>query len=120
MHVDSANNTFTSLMMISIAPAKRCIHMFFFLFLHENICCGYSFEAPRRGASNEYHNICSASASNEYHNIYFREEIRKISVLFDWIILYLELWILLITLIVEYMYVCIFMQVVANVQVLFV
>ena len=26
----------------------------FFLFLHENICCGYSLEAPRWGASNEY------------------------------------------------------------------
>ena len=26
----------------------------FFLFLHNNICCGYSLEAPRRGASNEY------------------------------------------------------------------
>ena len=25
-----------------------------FLFLHENICCGYSLEAPRQGASNEY------------------------------------------------------------------
>ena len=25
-----------------------------FLFLHENICCGYSLEAPCRGASNEY------------------------------------------------------------------
>ena len=37
-----------------------------FLFLNENICCGYSLEAPRRGASNEYHNIC------------FRREIRKI------------------------------------------
>ena len=37
-----------------------------FLFLDENICCGYSLEAPRRGASNEYHNIC------------FRQEIRKI------------------------------------------
>ena len=37
-----------------------------FLFLHENICCGYSLEAPRRGASNEYHNVC------------FHGEIRKI------------------------------------------
>ena len=37
-----------------------------FLFLNENICYGYSLEAPRRGASNEYHNIC------------FRREIRKI------------------------------------------
>ena len=26
----------------------------FFLFLDENICCGCSLEAPRRGASNEY------------------------------------------------------------------
>ena len=25
-----------------------------FLFLHENICCGYSLEAPRRGTSNVY------------------------------------------------------------------
>ena len=30
------------------------IHIIFFLFLDENICCGYSLEAPRRGASNEY------------------------------------------------------------------
>ena len=25
-----------------------------FLFLNKNICCGYSLEAPPRGASNEY------------------------------------------------------------------
>ena len=24
------------------------------IFLYENICCGYSLEAPQRGASNEY------------------------------------------------------------------
>ena len=30
------------------------IHIIFFLFLDENICCGYSLEAPHRGASNEY------------------------------------------------------------------
>ena len=24
------------------------------IFLHGNICCGYSLEAPLRGASNEY------------------------------------------------------------------
>ena len=28
-----------------------------FLFLNENICCGYSLEALRQGTSNEYHNI---------------------------------------------------------------
>ena len=32
----------------------------------QNIDCGYSFEAPRRGGSNEYHNLC------------FWAEIRKI------------------------------------------
>ena len=25
-----------------------------FIVLHESICCGYSLEAPHRGASNEY------------------------------------------------------------------
>ena len=32
--------------------------IYIFLFLDKNICCGYSLEAPWRGASNEYHNIC--------------------------------------------------------------
>ena len=32
-------------------------HIIFFIFLHEKICCGYSLEAPRRVAYNEYHNI---------------------------------------------------------------
>ena len=30
-----------------IASDKRGIHIIFFLFLHENICCGYSLEVPR-------------------------------------------------------------------------
>ena len=29
-----------------------------YVFLYENISCGYSLEAPQWGASNEYHNIC--------------------------------------------------------------
>ena len=33
---------------------KGGIHILFFLFLDENIYYGYSLEAPRRGASNEY------------------------------------------------------------------
>ena len=37
-----------------IATDKRGIHIIFFLFLHENICCGYSLEVPQRGASNVY------------------------------------------------------------------
>ena len=30
------------------------IHIILFLFLHKNICCGYSLEVPHRGTSNEY------------------------------------------------------------------
>ena len=30
------------------------IKIYFFLLLHKNICCGYSLEASRRDASNEY------------------------------------------------------------------
>ena len=38
----------------SIATDRRGIHIIFFLFLEENICCGYSLEAPWQGTSNEY------------------------------------------------------------------
>ena len=31
---------------LSIGPDKRGIHEIFFLFLQENVCCGYSLEAP--------------------------------------------------------------------------
>ena len=30
------------------------IRLIVFLFLHKNICCGYSLEVPQGGASNEY------------------------------------------------------------------
>ena len=30
-----------------IATDKRGIHIIFFLFLHENVCCGYSLEVPQ-------------------------------------------------------------------------
>ena len=30
---------------------KKCL---VFLLVHKNICCGYTFEAPCRGDSNEY------------------------------------------------------------------
>ena len=39
---------------VYIATDKRGIHIIFFLFLDENICCEYSLEAPQQGASNEY------------------------------------------------------------------
>ena len=40
--------------------------LIFSIFLLKNIDCGYSLEPPRRGGSNEYHNLC------------FWAEIRKI------------------------------------------
>ena len=39
---------------LHIATDKRGIHIIFFLFLDENICCEYSLEVCHRGASNEY------------------------------------------------------------------
>ena len=45
---------------------KSEYQVIFVLFLHENICCGYSLEAPRRGASNEYHNICFRGENYQY------------------------------------------------------
>ena len=32
--------------------------MIFFLIFAQNIDCGYKLEPPRRGGSNEYHNLC--------------------------------------------------------------
>ena len=37
-----------------IATEKRGIQIIFFLFLNENVCCGYSLEVPWQCASNEY------------------------------------------------------------------
>ena len=56
----------------AIATDKRGYPHNIFLISPQNICCGYSLEAPRWGASNEYHNIC------------FCGEIRKISAFFGW------------------------------------
>ena len=33
------------------------VYIIIFLFLLKNIDCGYSLEPPRRGGSNEYHNL---------------------------------------------------------------
>ena len=53
------------------ALTKKSVYIMryiFFLFLKENIWCGYSLEAPHRGASNEYPQIC------------FLREIRKLPI----------------------------------------
>ena len=48
-----------------IAVAKKSIETISF-FLKENICCGYSLEAPHHGASNEYpqHMFSSSNKKN--------------------------------------------------------
>ena len=48
-----------SIQIIFIGPDKLLFFfnqklLIFYLFLYENICCGYSSEAPHRGTSNEY------------------------------------------------------------------
>ena len=35
-------------------PKSNSKVLIFFLFLHENICCGYSLDGPRGGTSNEH------------------------------------------------------------------
>ena len=47
-----------------------------FLFLNENICCGYSLEAPRRGASNSLE-APRRGASNEYPQHMFSSRNKK-------------------------------------------
>ena len=48
-----------------------------FLISAQNIDCGYSLEPPRRGGSNEYHNLCFVrrGGSNEYPQSMFCAEI---------------------------------------------
>ena len=49
-----------------------------FIFLLENIDCGYSLEPPQRGGSNEPHNICFRGGSNESPQSMFSSKMRKI------------------------------------------
>ena len=37
-----------------------------FLIFAQNIDCGYSLEPPRRGGSNEYHNLCFEQEYEKY------------------------------------------------------
>ena len=39
-----------------------------FLFLLKNIDCGYSWDPPRWGGSNEYHNLCFEQKCEKYQN----------------------------------------------------
>ena len=55
----------------------------FFLFLLKTIDCGYSLEPPRRGGSNEYHNLCfeqKCKKISEFLSEYFHIFVVKLSV----------------------------------------
>ena len=54
----------------------------FFLFLHENICCGYSLEVPLWGTSNEYtqHVFSWKNKKNTYLICPLRPKIKKVCV----------------------------------------
>ena len=41
----------------------------FCLFLPKDIDSGYSLELPRRGGSNEYHNLCFEQEYEKYQNV---------------------------------------------------
>ena len=49
----TSSNARTS-MVRTYLQIREGIHIIFFLFLDENICCGYLLEVPCQGASNEY------------------------------------------------------------------
>ena len=44
------------------------MYTLFFLFLLKNIDCGYPLEPPRRGGSNEYHNLCFEQKYENYQS----------------------------------------------------
>ena len=55
------------------------------LFLHKNICCGYSLESPRQGDSNEYpQHMFSWRADEHYPSVI----IKYMSYLFYWVTLH--------------------------------
>ena len=58
---------------LKILPPKKCKfsdkNSDIFHISAQNIDCGYSSEPPRRGVSNEYHNLCFLSR-NKINNVY--------------------------------------------------
>ena len=53
---------------------REGIHIIFFLFLDENICCGYSLEVPQRGTSNEYPQHMFSSRNKKDISIFWMEK----------------------------------------------
>ena len=49
----------------------------------KNIDCGYSLEPPRRGGSNEYHNICFEQKYEKYLSFFLSENVLFLEVQFS-------------------------------------
>ena len=50
-------NLYKQCHILCISLDKMANAVTIFLYLHENLCCGYSLEAPQQGASNDSHTI---------------------------------------------------------------
>ena len=77
-----SNQTITKTRLYNVDPLKPHFYIeknwglqgytLFYLFhiSAQNIDCGYSLEPPRRGGSNEYHNLCFEQKYEKYQNFY--------------------------------------------------
>ena len=64
---------------MALFSARKC--WYFSYFVHKNLCCGYSLEAPKWGASNEYpqhYVFVTVVFLTSNHKICFRGEISKL------------------------------------------
>ena len=56
-----------------------------FLVSAQNIDCGYSLEPPRRGGSNEYHNLCFEQKYEKISEFFLSENFQRWNFLYIWI-----------------------------------
>ena len=56
---------------------------YFFLFLLKNIDCGYSLEPPRRGGSNDTHNLSFELKYEKYQGFFLSENVQFLEVKFS-------------------------------------
>ena len=68
-----------------------------FLYLHRNRCCGYSLEAPRRGASNEYHNMFLWRTGENYPTIFTKYSSLTISLAYFFFFFFFFFFLLVLT-----------------------
>ena len=61
-------------LLLIIATDKRSIPITVFLFLDKNICCEYSLEASRRGASNEHRQHMFLSRNKKTYKYFLAEK----------------------------------------------